>query len=347
MELIRAADILIEKIEKDYRGDVALVVVMGSYIYNDTHGRSDLDMFFVPTTRRGRNLSFTFILDDIGFDYWDISWERLERIAGYEEPITSIITEGKVLYCASESDRRRFDALKARALDTSTTLDFVTMAGRRLEEAYGDYRRLLQAQGLSDARMSSVAIIQKVAFALALVNRITVKRGRGKLKQEIMDMPLVPLDFATLYDTVFLCDDIHELQHAYGRMLENTGALIAHEREAHARPCSFVEKLGGFYEEAINFYNNIYRACEIGDRHAALFAAVGLTDEIDKAFAGTGVSPRELPDVVREYDPDDLERLAGAAQEHQKRFVQLLKAQGVRLNMFDSYEGLKEYLAAL
>ncbi|WLR54502.1 hypothetical protein LC048_19030 [Mesobacillus subterraneus] len=53
MEIIKAAEILIEKIKKDYRDDVACVVIMGSYIYGDSHSRSDLDLYFIPKTERG------------------------------------------------------------------------------------------------------------------------------------------------------------------------------------------------------------------------------------------------------------------------------------------------------
>lgn len=70
MSVIRAAELLIEKISKDFKDDIALVVIMGSYIYGETHSRSDLDMFFVPNTERGYNLAFTFVIDGIGFDYY-------------------------------------------------------------------------------------------------------------------------------------------------------------------------------------------------------------------------------------------------------------------------------------
>ena len=104
MQPIHAADILIDKIKKDYASDVALVVIMGSTLYGDTHSRSDLDLYFVPKTERGNRLALTFIVDGIGFDFWAIPWDRLERIANHDERLASIITEGKVIYCASDAD---------------------------------------------------------------------------------------------------------------------------------------------------------------------------------------------------------------------------------------------------
>jgi hypothetical protein len=98
MEPFEAVEILVEKIKKDYSGDVSLVHVHGSYFYNDTHELSDIDLYFVPKTERGFKLGQTFILNGIGFDFWALSWDRLERIANHEEKITSIITDGKIVY---------------------------------------------------------------------------------------------------------------------------------------------------------------------------------------------------------------------------------------------------------
>ncbi|MDY0257409.1 hypothetical protein [Gudongella oleilytica] len=60
METLKAADILIEKIKKDYKENVAVVVIMGSTIYGDTHSRSDLDMYFVVNTIQPRRTLVDF-----------------------------------------------------------------------------------------------------------------------------------------------------------------------------------------------------------------------------------------------------------------------------------------------
>jgi len=208
MSVIRAAELLIEKIKTDYKDDIALVVIMGSYIYGETHNRSDLDMFFVPNTERGYNLGFTFVLDGIGFDYWPISWERLERIANFDERITSIITEGRVLYYSSAADIERYNQIKKKALGTRERKKFINKASEKLNEVYKVYWELLNAYNISDASKYAIGIIYTITYALALLNRITVKRGRGKLKQEILNMPLVPDGFSELYDTVFTISDI-------------------------------------------------------------------------------------------------------------------------------------------
>jgi predicted nucleotidyltransferase len=344
MELIRAADILIDKIKKDHKDDIALVVVMGSYIYGDTHERSDLDLFYVPKTNRGYDLGFTFIIEGIGFDYWPVSWERLERIAGYEEKTTSIITEGKILYCASEEDRERFDILVRKAGDTADKNNFIKKAACQLDKAYKNYFQLSNSRGLSEARLYAVNIIYNVTFALALLNRITVKRGRGKLKQEIMDMPLVPENFEELYDTVFKSADIARIRDSCGKLIQNTEALISRERENSSEPVSAGDALSGFYEELINFYNKIYHACEKGDAYCALFAAAELTAEIRSALCGTGISPEQLPDILGSYSPENLQELAVTARGHQLKFESLLEDNGIPVRRFMSFDELEDYI---
>lgn len=344
MKPIQAAEILIEKIQRDYADDVSLVVIMGSTIYGETHSRSDLDMYYVPKTERGYNLSFTCIIDGIGYDFWGLSWERLERIANHDEKITSIITEGKVLYYGSDDDRERFDALKRRALDTGDRAKFLGRARLKLNDVYRDYANLLTAHTLSNARYAAVGVLYKITESLALLNRIPVKRGRGKLKGEILAMPMVPEDFETLYDTVFFSSDIGAIREACGRLIGNTAKLMRNDTQG---PCDIAETLKGFYEELINSYNKIDHAAEIGDVHTALFAGVELRYEIEQAFDGTGVSLASLPDLLAAYSPDHLQEYAAAARRHQQQFEELLAAHGVKLCKLRDFFELKEYIDKL
>lgn len=347
MELMRAADILIEKIKKDYKDDVACLVIMGSNIYNETHSKSDLDMYYVTNNKRGNNPGIVFIIDGVGFDFWPISWERLERIANHDERITSIITEGKIIYYSNEEDLRRFNELKAKALDVSDKGKFDHKAQEKLNEAYKIYYKLLKAENLSEARTHAMGIIFTLTYAIALLNRITVKRGRGKLKKEIMGMPLVPKDFEALYDTVFISSDIEEIKNAYGQLIGNMEELVSNELAKEIEHVSISDRFNGFYEELINFYNKIYHACEIGDIYTALFAAVEITREFGGFCEGTDASLKQLPDIVGAFDPINTEKFLEVVHDHQIKLVDLLQSNGVRIREFRDFEELEEYMKLL
>ncbi len=105
--LIDKSDLLatiVEKIETSYSEDISLLICYGSYITGDYGATSDIDFFFVPKTKKGYKLGYQFILNNIGYDLWPVSWERLTAISNLEEPIASILMDGEVLFASSEDD---------------------------------------------------------------------------------------------------------------------------------------------------------------------------------------------------------------------------------------------------
>jgi predicted nucleotidyltransferase len=150
MKLTEIAESLINKIKKDYAGDVSLVHVHGSYFYKDTHDLSDIDLYFVPKTKRGYNLGQTFILNGIGCDYWALSWERLERIANHEEKIASIITDGEILYYHSEEDLERFNKLKERAENITDKNKFINKGKEIMKDIYKEYFKLIKSDSITE-----------------------------------------------------------------------------------------------------------------------------------------------------------------------------------------------------
>lgn len=204
----------------------------------------------------------------------------------------------------------RFNQVRQTALDTSDRKKFIYKASDRFNQVYKVYWQLLNAENIIDARKYTIEIIQIITYALALLNGDTIKRGRGKLKQEILNMPLAPVDFSKLYDTVFTDKDIDTIKKAYGQLIKNTELLILREKEKMSELVSFSSALNGFYEEMINSYNKIYHSYETNDAVTALFASVELTSEIEQVMKNTGVSSKNLPDLVKAFDSNNLESLA-------------------------------------
>ncbi len=340
-------DLLLNKIRADYKDDVAFVVVHGSTIYNETHAKSDVDLYYLAKTDRGNELSQVFILDGIGYDIWSIPWDRLVSIACHEERSTSIITEGRLVYYANDADLRRFNELKAIALDVSDRMKFINKAQAVLDDAYKSYYELLHSTGLYDARMCALRIVFAVTRATSLLNRVTIKRGRGKLKAEIEAMPLVPTDFGRLYDTVFTDNAIGNLKRNYDALINNTQELIDGERRTHSKPRTFHERMDKIYEEMINFYNKIRHACEVGDIVTALFAAGELQWEFEDKFAGTGVDARSLPNIMESFNPKDSSAFLKAVDAHQKAVLDLIKANDIQITEFGSIDQVRQFLSGI
>ncbi|MHB1629306.1 MAG: nucleotidyltransferase domain-containing protein [Bacilli bacterium] len=80
-------DILREKIRTEYREDIDLVGVCGSFFTGDFHEHSDLDLLVVVNNNRAHGFSKCFILDGVGFDFYGSSWSKLETMASWTKPL--------------------------------------------------------------------------------------------------------------------------------------------------------------------------------------------------------------------------------------------------------------------
>jgi hypothetical protein len=339
MELTEVANALIDKIKNDYNGDVSLVNIYGSYLNNDAHKFSDLDLFLVPKTERGCNLGKTFILNGIGFDFWALSWERLERIARHNEGSRySIITDGKVIYSNTEDDLIRFNKLKDIANEHYSNIE---NAKAILGNIYANCFKLVNINDLPNVRKSIIDIIYDLSDLLVELNDKPIKRIRKHQKQEILNMDLVPEDFEIIYDKLFIESDINIIKGLLHELIINTEKLFDNPNKESS---TFKDSFSGFYEEMIQHYNKVYYACDAGDIYTPLYASVELTEEIERLFEECNCTYK-LPDMVGEYDPTNLNKIKEAAKRHQIEFTKILKENGVHISEFNSMNEFKEYLS--
>jgi predicted nucleotidyltransferase len=247
--LTEIANSLIEKVKMNYNGDVSLINIYGSYLNNDAHKYSDLDLFLVPKTERGYNLGKTFILNGIGYDFWTLSWERLEKIAKHEEgSMSSIITEGKVIYNNTEDDLIRFNKLKDIA---NKPFKNMQNAKTYLGKMYAEYFGLINENDITNIRKSVICIIYDLSNLLVEINGMPIKRIRKYQKQEILNMGLIPEDFEIIYEKLFVEKDINIIKELLYKLIINTEKLL---NKSCNKKETFKDLFSGFYEEMIQHY---------------------------------------------------------------------------------------------
>ncbi|RJX25550.1 MAG: hypothetical protein C4537_04250 [Acholeplasma sp.] len=343
MNMQPVLEIIIDTIKNDYKDDIAIFVIMGSHLYQETHSKSDLDMYYIPKTKRGYDLASVFIIDGIGFDLWPISWERIEKIAKHEERIGSIVSEGRVVYYSSDDDLKRFNEMRALANDQSNPGHFIYRSRNQIKTVYQDLYFLDQASSISEVRYYAIQVIYGLTFALALLNQITIKRGRAKLLSEILNMPFVPDAFEEHYLKIFNSKDIKTIQEAIHHLVSSTQTLI-NDRWYTLIDHSFKDEAQGFYEELINNYNKIERAYHVNDKITSLYAAAEIDHEIDDIISHRGVSLDGLPNLLEAYDPSDLSKIYKRSREHQQKLVEILTLNHVKINVISDLEELKTFL---
>ncbi|TNF09584.1 MAG: hypothetical protein EP317_00600 [Bacillota bacterium] len=341
MNAYHVAELFIDKIKKDYKDDISVVVMMGSRIYQDTHEKSDLDLYFVPKTQRGYNLGFVFTMEGIGFDLWPISWERLEKIASWHERLVSIVTEGKVLWYGSEDDLNRFNQLRDHAMQKELHVSLKEKAKAKFKDVYQIFFNVNKADNLSEVRKEGIKLLYLVTEVIAMYHQVPVKRGRKHLKSEMNNLHSLPKGFNELYEAVFTSKDLKFIKCNFQELILRMESWFHEKTVTKITP--FEIQAHGFYEEIINNYNKIERACSINDYYTALFAAAEIEFEFEWLFKDTDVK-KDLPDLLAYYHKDHLNDFLIKAKEHHEALLNLLNAHNVPILTFQTFDEFTTYL---
>lgn len=339
MELIKVAEAFIEKIRKDYPDDISIVALCGSYVYNDIHDKSDLDFYFIPKTERGYQVAKTFILNDISFDFWGLSWDRATSMANYNEENVSIIVGSQVVYYSSEEDLERFRELQ-KIGEQISKFEFRKKAIVQLEKSYSIYFDMLSyGSDLHRVKLKAIEILRILSYAIALLNCTFVRRGWGKLMSEICDMNFVPMDFPLLYENILQSYDCKELTCKSQQIIINTKALID-SQTPKTMPSDFTKIFNGFYEEEKSYYNKIIHACEIGDYQTVVLATASLENIIIDFLNETGTSYNGFPKLLTAINNTSLIEFISLIKSHERYFINLLKRKNVDIVSYQCLDSL-------
>lgn len=335
-------DIFIEKVRREYPEDISLVFIYGSEARDDAHSKSDLDLVFVPRTSRGRELSMTFLLRDIGYDFFPMSWERLERIASFDETLVSIVAQGKVVYSASEADEDRFLALQEqiqRTVDGPLTINMLDKASALIEKAMLYCAEMAYSFDYGQVRVCAGGVLSVLSTAVYLLNNTYMQKAEKHRLEELAQLPRLPEHFVKHYLTV-----IHEKRSDYirtasWRLLNCVKALYS-DMEAELRVCEAPQSLlPGTYEEMVcNWKNKLLTAIHDNDAHYAYVTAVNYQAMLDEVSRRGGL-PRM--DILKSFQADNLPALRKAIVEVEKRYLKMLYENDVAITQFDTTDAFR------
>ncbi|MFF2909731.1 kanamycin nucleotidyltransferase C-terminal domain-containing protein [Paenibacillus sp. NPDC057934] len=301
LNVFDVAKSLLNHIEKVYAEEIAIVAYYGSYAQGTATKRSDLDFFFIPATPKGYDASVQFIIDDISFDFWPISWERAERMASFQEDKTTIITDCKLLYTRSDEERKRFMKLR----ETTSALQASENAQKMIEKAEAELRdvyvhlykltRAKESGSLTFYRTEAHGILTKVFQSLALLNRTYYSKGFGKNKEQILSLQIKPARLETYIEMITRSGVNADILEACEALAADTLELILAQKEKHYSKPAYPDRMKGFYEEEKGVLDKIITACERNDFDTAFFSAVHVQDSIAAFlfYAETGQWPSD------------------------------------------------------
>jgi predicted nucleotidyltransferase len=335
-------EIIVRKIEKDYPTDVAVFICYGSFVTGGYSKASDIDFFFIPKADKGYDLSFQFIIDGIGYDLWPISWDRAKRIAEADEQIGSIIMDGKVLYYSSSRDLREFELLKKTIVKMLSNEKMVAGKVRGLladvKATYVETDR-----EMSDANIARVySIVEKLLFALALLNRTYLRKGIKDIEREVKRLSTKPRGFFNDYSTVIQFKNRKIVRTTLLKMINDVCALAKANGDCGKKDTN-PKDLVGFYEEFKSVYNKFYQACATRDYAQAMYASVLINRETDDTLK-PHVRSRYFPELTTPVRRGSYQHAIRLCKKHERLLIELLRHHHIPIKIFPNTEAFREHM---
>ena len=342
--LINTSDLLaaiVEKIETTYSEDISVLICYGSYVTGD-HGRmSDIDFFFVPKTKRGYELGHQFILKDVGYDLWPVSWERLTKISNLEEPIASILMDGEVLFAASEHDLLRLDDLKNN-LQQNLSNEAVArkMSTRYMDRAKAIYWDMQNHEG-NAILIDAVQIAETLLFAIAIVNGIYTRKGVKRIQDELSRFSVKPVTFLEAYRKLIRTNNKLEVQRLANELITETEEIWKTKFEEDTKSVD-ASDLEGFYEEFKSTYNKLLLACEEKNYENAYYAGF-MIDRETQSFLSHYTGPGIFPGMIYEVIKNDYESIRANCSEHEQQLLKLLHKCRININTYSDIDEFRQF----
>lgn len=363
--VFNVADTLVNHIITKFPNDIAIITYQGSYARGTATKRSDFDFFFIPTSSTGYRHSLQFIVNNISFDFFPVSWERAERMATFEELSVASIADSKILYARSDEDRDRFFKLREKISEvTKQEMEMLKKSELQLREAYihlYNMSRFSNSEDITLYRHEAQEILMNVLYSVSLINRTYFSKGWGKNTEQIKSFSLKPNNLEQLMETIMRSVSCVEIRESCELLTQNTLDLLLQQRELHSKGPSYPDRMRGFYEEVKGIFDKILTACENKDYTTAYFFSIGVQREVSQFlyYAEKGYWPVSLdtsldyrnvykqlgfPDLTSILDAQNLLLLFEAIKSLDSLLENYLKNQGVEINRFSNIEEFNNFL---
>lgn len=339
-------DWAVEKIKTKYKEDVALLIGQVGACKLPTDEQKMAFDYYVPLTEKGYQLAETFIIEDMGYDLYPMSFERLEGIADFEEPrMIWVLEKSEVIYAKEEKYRKQFEEIKEtlhrnladKGKTTIQALEFLNIA---MEV----YSTMQFEENLCKLRKAAGGISSMLTYALAMVNGLAMVDGYGDLIKIVGEMSIKPVDFTDIYEQMISATENEEIRSFCKKLILGVreilwkikGETVVLEEAGYYH----YEDLAFWYQEARYTFRKIAYYTKQKEVSPCYSLGCYLQIEFDAIQKDFGLKDMNL---LGSFDAKNLEVFAKKAQELEAYLVEVIEKNNVKMN---SYESLEEFITA-
>lgn len=329
----------VNKIQTEYKEDVALLIGQTGGGKIPTDEQNMIFDFFIPATERGKQLARTFIIEDMGYDLYPISWERLEGIANIEEPgMLFAFAKGEVIYAKSREEKTRFENLKKEMLLKLQDKSFQMQKSLEfLETAQEIFQTMLFDEALCNVRKAAGGVCCYLMNAIAMVNGTYLENGYMNLTNDLHRMKEYPREFEKAFEEMLSEDEKEGIREKAYVLIRMTREFLM-ERVAVKKKKAFepnFDDLAMWYQEMRYTFRRIAYYAGINSAQDCYLLGCYLQIEFDAVMEDFNLKKMDLMSF---FDKNDLRIFAGKAEEIESYLVKILEEKQVRQNKYASFE---------
>ncbi|XMB86043.1 hypothetical protein RJG79_11670 [Mycoplasmatota bacterium WC44] len=358
----KVLELVLKKIERQYKDDISLLVLYGvnrNKVLNDLSG---IDFYFIPKNEKGKSLSFQFIIEDVSYDLFPMSWDRLIQNAALDSPQAYLLTESDVVYSSSDEDLARFNKLK-EDVSIVQTKEYAPALLNKAYEYFNEvyiylYNMNLPSTTLLDVRIESSKVLSKIANAIGFVNQTYYDGGNGSttsIYAESLELKKTPVNYESLLRGIISANSKKDIVDQTEALVKSTRDFLLIKKKRHAQIEPFETFFKGYYEELKEILNRFNYACEVKDQLKLFALASYIHEELSqfmmKVESGLWFDDRnyysEYSKVFDEYfginlldlvAKKDYNGLKEAITTFEHSFINLLSENDITLAIYSSIE---------
>lgn len=334
---------VIERAQRDFPEEIAVIGLTGSFQTGDFHDKSDLDLIIINNSNEGWGISSCFILGDVGYDIYCTPWEtRIEDQAALENPMISHLLDLQVLYCAKPEYMDKLRAYQQRALDTLSKplgRDCLERAKKWVDLAKQEYANALLTEDPGAVRLASAELVLHLMNALSHMNNTYFRRGLKRYLEEAQAFPHLPEDFETSYWNVIHAKSVDEIRSASRLLMQSILELYNGLQQKYVnQPVPSYDNLAGTYEELwCNYRNKVIASAEKKDASYAFYAAMGAQGLLDEMTESRGT--RKF-DLMQYFDAANLDLFKDKFLQAMDDYLEEYRRAGRKVQQYDTFEEL-------
>lgn len=328
----------VHKIQTEYREDVSLLIgqVGGGKIPTDEQNM--VFDFFVPSTERGNQLACTFIIEDMGYDLYPISWERLERIANIEEPqMIFAFAKGEVIYAKNREEEVRFENLKAEMLlKLRDSMFHMPKSLEFLETAQEIFQTMLFEESLCNVRKAAGGVCCHLMNSIAMVNGTYLKSGYMNLTDNLHMMEDYPCEFEKAFTEMLSEREIDAIKKKVYELIRITRNFLMKRIKTEgekAKEPNF-EDLVMWYQEMRYTFRRLAYFTGINSAEDSYLLGCYLQIEFDAVQEDFNLKKMDL---LSAFDKEDLHGFAQKSEEIESYIVEVIEESNAPQNKYASF----------